>query len=81
MTKSGVFDGAKLVHGGYGYGAEPTFLHSGGYGVVKTYHFSVKNVLNVKSKISAFQNIQIFGKRLSIEKVTKKLVLDCRDQK
>ena len=45
---------------GYGYGAEPTFLYCGEYRVGKTYRFSAENVLNVKSKFSAFQNIQKF---------------------
>ena len=47
---------------GYGYGAEPTFLYCGEYRVVETYRFSAGSVLNVKSKISAFQNTKIFGK-------------------
>ena len=49
--------------------------------MVETYRFSVENMLNVKSKISAFQNIQKYRKRLSIEKVTKDLVSDFRIQK
>ena len=58
-----------------------TFLYCGEYRVVETYRFGVENVLNVKSKISAFQNIQKIWKRLSIEKVTKDLVLDFPIQK
>ena len=58
-----------------------TFLYCGEYRVVETYRFGVENVLNVKSKISAFQNIQKIWKRLSIEKVTKDLVSDFRIQK
>ena len=58
-----------------------TFLYCGEYRAPQTYRFSVENVLNVKSKISAFQNIQKFWKRLSIEKVTKDLVTNFRIQK
>ena len=65
---------------GVGARYEPTFLYCGEYRVVKTYRFSVENVLNVKSKISAFQNIQKNSKQLSIEKVTKDLVFDFRIQ-
>ena len=58
-----------------------TFLYCGEHRVVKTNRVSVENVLNMKSKISAFLNIQNFWKRLSIEKVTKDLVSDFRIQK
>ena len=54
------FDLTSLVVGGYGYGAEPTFVYCGEHRVVVTYSFSVENVLNVKSKISAFQNNNFF---------------------
>ena len=49
--------------------------------MAETYRLSAENVLNVKRKISAFQNIQKLWKRLSIEKVTKDLVSDFQIQK
>ena len=65
----------------YGLGSKLTFQTAGELEAEQLHRFLCGNVLNVKSKISAFQNTKNLWKWLIIEEDTTDFVSDFHDEK